>query len=68
MNYKDLEKIINGRETPLMGNNQDGEVVIVEAGRDDNGPYYRTTTAQNNNWCRINTYYEEGSVTESFER
>lgn len=57
-----------GVSTPCAGENADGENVIVESGKDEEGRYFRLTTCQKNNWCRINTYYQNGNQTESYER
>lgn len=68
MNYKDIEKLVDGKEFPLMGKNEYGECVLLERGEDENGRFYRTTVAQHNDWCRINTYYENGSIDETYEK
>lgn len=68
MTYEELKELVKGKDCPLMGENEDGEVVIVSEGRDDEGHYYETKTAQNNGWVRVNTYYETGATTETFER
>ena len=51
-----------------MAENQDGEPVIIEEGRSEAGHFYRLTTAQHNNWCRINVHYEDGSVDEIYKK
>jgi hypothetical protein len=60
--------LADGIELPLSGTNDNDEHVILEKGKDDNGNFYRVTTAQKNNWCRINTYYEDGIVTEIYKK
>lgn len=44
------------------------ETAIVTRGVDDCGKYFKVDTAQNNGWLRINHYYEDGTITETFER
>lgn len=53
---------------PCGGINSDGEHFILERGRDDAGEYVQMHTAQNNDWMRINTYYQDGTQTETFDR
>lgn len=48
--------------------NDDGEDVIIERGRNNNGEYVRTESLQDNNWVRINYYYENGDMEEMYER
>ena len=57
-----------GMSFPCGGTNCDGEYFILERGRDDAGEYVQMQTAQNNDWMRINTYYQDGSQTETFDR
>lgn len=62
--YKSIKKAVGNRPLPLSAENENGEYVIIEGGEN----CYRVTTAQNNNWCRINEYYADGTITETFER
>ena len=68
MDYNYLNKMIGGRTCPLSAENENHEMVVIERGRDDEGEYIVTTTIQHNNWCRINTYYESGTTTETYRR
>ena len=68
MDYQFFEKLLEGKTLPLMGESADGEVVIVDKGKDDEGEFYETQTAQNNDWVRINRYYSTGVMTETFDR
>lgn len=45
-----------------------GNVVIVDRGKDEAGRFYRLTTAQSNGWLKVNHYYEDGTVTETYKR
>ena len=68
MNYKMLDKQLKNRTLPISATNQDGENVIVECGTNEEmGRFYRLTVAQHNGWCRINTYYEDGSYEEEYK-
>ena len=64
MSYTELHKMLAGKNLPLSAENENGEYVIIEG----NSNCYRLTTAQHNNWCRINEYYPDGTVTETYER
>ena len=46
----------------------EGEMVIIEAGRNEGVRFFHLTTAQNNNWVRHNYIYENGDCEELFER
>lgn len=68
MDYKVLDKLLENRVLPITATNQDGENVIVEHGANEEmGLFYRLTVAQRNGWCRINTYYEDGSYEEEYK-
>jgi len=68
MTYKEIKKMVEGKSLPIMGENQDGEPVIIEEGRSEAGHFYRLTTAQHNNWCRYNVFYEDGSTDEIYKK
>lgn len=66
--YKELDKMISGRETPLTGENEHGERIVATSGENENGKFIEIQTAQDNDWIRINTYYEDGSAEETFTK
>lgn len=68
--YEKIKGIISskGLNPPLSAENEDGEYTIIEEGKDGCGHFYQITTAQNNDWCRVNRYYEDGTTTETFEK
>lgn len=66
--FEEIEKIIGDNDLPCTAQNEDGETVIIECGKDDAGKYFRLTTLQHNDWCRINTYYEDGTITETYKK
>ena len=69
--YEYIDEILQefGCALPVSGTNEDGEAVIIEQGwTEDNEHFYRLTTVQKNNWLRINEYYADGTVTETFKR
>lgn len=70
MSYKEVYDMVknSGKTFPCMGENENGEFIVFECGKDDNGEFIQTTTAQKNNWNRIETYYKNGDVTETYER
>ena len=68
MTYEQIKDCVDIYSTPCTAQNQDGETVIIEKFRDENDKYFfRTTTIQKNNWMRINEYYADGTVTETYE-
>lgn len=44
--------------------NENNDNIIVEIAKD----YFKTTTMQSNNWARVNYYYLDGTVEETYER
>ena len=70
MTYESIKKQIaeSGEELPISAKNENGELVIIEERISDGIPFYRLTTVQNNNWCRINCYYADGTINETYER
>ena len=68
MSYKELKKLVNGRTCPLSAENECGEYVIIEEGSNEGVHFYQTTTAQNNDWLRINIYYADGCTEELYDR
>jgi hypothetical protein len=64
MTYSEIKKIVHGKVLPLTAENSDGEFVIIEG----NESCYILTTLQDNDWCRINEYYPDGTVTETYEK
>ncbi len=67
ISYKQFERDLKNKELPLTGK-INGDLSIVSKGRDEAGNFYQTRTVQKNGWIRVNTYYEEGTVTETFEK
>lgn len=65
--YEQLYALCGG-DFPASATNEHGEPVIIERGCNDHGAYIRTTTAQHNDWCRINHYYENGDSEETYEK
>lgn len=73
MDYERLKKLVNnllatGKTLPAIGENENNEMVLLYQGEDENGAFYMTMTAQSNNWIRINTYYEDGTVNETYHK
>ena len=67
--YEILKRRAQGRTLPLAGKNADGENFILSEGRDENGRhFYRVETAQNNGWCAITTFYEDGDTEETYKK
>ena len=71
MTYESIKNQIaeSGGELPISAKNENGELVIIEERTTTDGiPYYRLTTVQDNDWCRINSYYADGTIDETYER
>lgn len=69
MDYKTLDALLKDHTFPIVATNEDDEYVVVAWGIDkEMGAYYKLTVAQKNGWCRINTYYEDGTYEEEYER
>lgn len=67
--FEEIEQTVIGINSfPCTGTDKDGNEVIIEAGSDDNGRFYRLTTVQTNDWLRINTYYQDGTITETYKK
>ena len=68
MTYQELKEMTKGKTLPLTAENEDGERVIIEKGHNGDLEYYQLSTFQSNDWVRINRYYEDGSIDETYER
>lgn len=66
--YDELVKMTDGKTLPLVGKNEDNEVVIIEAGASEGDRFFRVTTVQHNDWCKINTYWESGTIEETYKK
>lgn len=67
ISYKQFERDLKNKKLPIAGT-INGDTSIVSKGKDEAGSFYQTRTAQKNGWIRVNTYYEDGTVTETFEK
>lgn len=68
MTYKELMHLTDGKSFPLTAKNEIGERVIVEIGANDGGSFFRVTTAQHNDWYRIETVWEDGFREEAYSK
>lgn len=69
MTYEEIKELVKDNLLPLSAENEDGENVVIESGKTEDGEcFYQLTTIQKNDWCRINTYYVDGTVDETYER
>ena len=66
--FIELERMTDGKTLPITGKNEDNEVVIIEAGCSNGERFFRVTTVQHNNWCRINTYWENGTIEGTYRK
>lgn len=74
MEFMEMQVLVDeykqsGKTLPCTAINQDGDDVIISEGLTaDNIRYYRTDTLQSNDWDRVTCYYEDGTITETYER
>lgn len=69
--FKDIEGLMElGLETPLCGTNDEGETVLIQRGRTEEGlgRSYHIETFQKNGWSCIHTYWEDGTKEERFKK
>jgi hypothetical protein len=66
--YKQISRLTNGKNLPMVAKSADNENVIIERGNDGFQDFFKVTTAQHNGWNRINTYYSDGSADETYSR
>ena len=64
--FEYIKDLVGNKELPLVGINEDGEKIIVEWSNEYGA--YRVTTMQHNDWLRINHYYEDGTVEETYKK
>lgn len=64
--FEYIKDLIKDKELPLAGVNEDGENVIVEWSAQYGA--YRVTTIQHNDWLRINHYYKDGTIEETYSK
>lgn len=68
MQYQELRKITEGKDLPMFGKTEDNEIVIIEGGASEGERFFRTTTVQHNDWCRVNIYWENGTIEETYKK
>lgn len=67
--FNQLKRLTSGKQLPFVARSTvTGEAVIIECGHDGEQDFFKTTTSQSNGWNRINIYYADGSVDETYER
>ena len=59
----------DGHTFPVASENWNGEATILTEGETEEGKhFFRLRTAQKNGWIAVTTYYEDGTVTETYEK
>lgn len=66
--YEVLKKRIEGKVLPLSTENYKGETVILKSGHIEDCQYIEMKTMQNNGWIAVTTYYEDGTIEETYEK
>ena len=66
--FNELKRMTQDKVLPLICKNEDNEVVIIEYGITNGERFFRVTTVQDNDWCRINTYWESGTIEETYKK
>lgn len=64
MTYDLIDNVHGNKSFPIVGQNADGESVIIEKGKD----FYKISTCQSNGWIRIVTYHKDGIVEEEYTK
>ena len=66
--YKDIAALVADHDLPIGGTNEDGEFVMITAGRTEEGlgKSYQVETVQNNGVNCIHTFWEDGTKEETF--
>ena len=62
--FGDIEELVAEHDLPIGGENENGEFVMICAGRTEEGlgRSYQVATAQENGWNVIHTYWEDGML------
>ena len=68
MTYEELQKLVEGRDLPCSGTNDEGETVIIEHEKNEGDPRFHLTTMQSNGWLRHNYIYKDGTREELFDK
>lgn len=68
MTFRELEELTKGKVLPMLGENEDGEAVLIEKGCQDGQRFFKLTTAQHNDWCRVELVWEGGNIEEMYEK
>lgn len=69
MTYKLLEQMTNGLSLPVAGVTEANEPVIVARGMtEDHRKFFRITVAQDNDWLKVVTFWEDGTAEETYEK
>ncbi len=74
MTYKDIQEKVKealkiGKSLPLMGENENDEIVIVDILNDvGDAMCFDVSTMQDNDCVRHNIFHEDGTIEEYYER
>ena len=70
MTYAEIKEKVEkfGPNLPISAENENAEYVIIGEGYACGQHFYELCSMQNNNWVRINTYWEDGTIEETYER
>ncbi len=71
MGYEEIENMVDKYDVtdfPIAGTNENSENIIIYIRKDENGKYFEVHTFQKNNWIRVNTYYDDGTTEEWFDK
>jgi len=71
MTFEILEELTKGysaEDFPIVGGNFYLEKKLFFKGESDGIRFFRVETFQHNGWCRINVYWEDGTIEEMYEK
>ena len=67
--YGILVRRTKGKEMPVTYENSKGENAIITKGISEDGTkFFTVKTMQKNDWIAVNTYYEDGTIEETYEK
>lgn len=66
--FNEIKRQVAGHKLPCTAENENGEMIVIQYGKDEAGEFFQLMTMQHNDWVRVNTYYADGTVTETYKR
>ena len=64
--YEDIQKFAEGKTLPIIGKNEENELVIIEQDTLGDEKYFQVITVQHNDWRRVNVYWKNGTIEQTY--